>query len=48
MNYDESNWKLLVQYLQDPTRYDNIAPANRAQLIDDALNLARGKGQTEN
>lgn len=43
VNYDETNWRLLVQYLQDPTQYMKIAPANRAQLIDDALNLARGK-----
>lgn len=42
VNYDETNWKLLAQYLQDPTQYADIAPANRAQVIDDALNLARG------
>lgn len=33
---------MLTKYLQDPSLFRNIAPANRAQLIDDALNLARG------
>lgn len=32
----------MIKYLEDPNLYKNIAPANRAQLVDDALNLARG------
>lgn len=28
--------------MQDSNKFSKIAPANRAQLIDDALNLARG------
>lgn len=42
VNYDQRNWNLLTRYLQNPQKFKNIAPANRAQLIDDALNLARG------
>lgn len=41
VNYDRHNWKLLSAYLQDKNTYSKIAPANRAQLIDDAMNLAR-------
>lgn len=40
VNYNNSNWLLLATYLQTPN-YVNISPINRAQLIDDALNLAR-------
>lgn len=42
VNYDAKNWELLTRYLQDPSKFQNIAPANRAQLVDDAMNLARG------
>lgn len=42
VNYDKHNWKLLTTYLQNPKTFSKIAPANRAQLVDDALNLARG------
>lgn len=41
VNYDRHNWKLLSQYMQDVNLYSKIAPANRAQLVDDAMNLAR-------
>ncbi|XP_072748201.1 aminopeptidase N [Anoplolepis gracilipes] len=47
VNYDEANWKLLVEYLQSEN-YKTISPINRAQLIDDALNLARGGYLTYN
>ncbi|XP_071443368.1 uncharacterized protein [Hetaerina americana] len=40
VNYDEQNWRLLSDYLST-NDYHNIPPVNRAQLIDDALNLAR-------
>ncbi|KAL6262279.1 hypothetical protein P5V15_007374 [Pogonomyrmex californicus] len=40
VNYDDDNWKRLAQYLDSPN-YKNISATNRAQLIDDALNLAR-------
>jgi aminopeptidase N len=42
VNYDAQNWKLIIVHLKNPKTYQQIAPANRAQLIDDALNLARG------
>lgn len=42
MNYDAKNWELLTRYLQNPDKFQDIAPANRAQLVDDAMNLARG------
>lgn len=41
VNYDLQNWKLITQFLNDPQKYAEIAAANRAQLIDDAMNLAR-------
>ncbi|KMQ91241.1 aminopeptidase n [Lasius niger] len=40
VNYDPGNWKLLATYLREDY-YKNISDTNRAQLIDDALNLAR-------
>lgn len=41
VNYDVTNWKLLADYLQNPESYSKIAPTNRAQIVDDALTLAR-------
>lgn len=41
VNYDLQNWKLITNHLNDPKRYYEITQANRAQLIDDAMNLAR-------
>lgn len=41
VNYDLENWKLITQFLNDPQKYNEIPAANRAQLIDDAMNLAR-------
>lgn len=41
MNYDINNWQLLANYLQDPQNYSKIASTNRAQIVDDALTLAR-------
>lgn len=40
VNYDEHNWGLLIEQLQDDD-FEVIHAVNRAQLIDDALNLAR-------
>ena len=40
VNYDTENWKLLINYL-DSDDFVKIHPVNRAQLIDDALSLAR-------
>lgn len=39
VNYDQRNWNLIVQQLLDDPR--EISVINRAQLIDDAFNLAR-------
>lgn len=33
---------MIVGHLMDKQKHTTIAPSNRAQLIDDALNLARG------
>ncbi|XP_052869863.1 aminopeptidase N [Anopheles cruzii] len=41
VNYDERNWQMIVTHLQDRDKHGTIAATNRAQLIDDALNLAR-------
>lgn len=41
VNYDDRNWKLITSHLLDSIKYQEISAANRAQLIDDALNLAR-------
>lgn len=41
VNYDERNWDLISKHLMDSKRFKEIAPSNRAQLINDALNLAR-------
>ena len=39
VNYDDNNWKLLIKQLK--ADHTKIHVNNRAQLIDDALNLAR-------
>uniref|UniRef100_A0A8D8TU53 Aminopeptidase n=1 Tax=Cacopsylla melanoneura TaxID=428564 RepID=A0A8D8TU53_9HEMI len=39
--YDEKNWRLIIKTLRDPRQYHNIHVLNRAQLIDDSMNLAR-------
>lgn len=41
VNYDVQNWKLIIDHLNDPHKYQEISQANRAQLIDDAMDLAR-------
>ncbi|XP_024945954.1 uncharacterized protein LOC107272872 [Cephus cinctus] len=40
VNYDDTNWQLITDYLRTAD-YQKIHVLNRAQLIDDALNLAR-------
>ena len=39
MNYDETNWKMITKQLQE----DHLAVPvlNRAQILDDGLNIAR-------
>jgi aminopeptidase N len=39
VNYDIENWNLIIKGLRE--NHNNIPPLNRAQLLDDALNLAR-------
>lgn len=41
VNYDLKNWNLLAKQLSDDP--SKIASASRAQLINDAMALARGK-----
>lgn len=45
VNYEESNWRAITQELQGQSskgeKKFRIAVSNRAQLIDDAMNLAR-------
>ncbi|KAJ8727733.1 hypothetical protein PYW07_001852 [Mythimna separata] len=40
VNYDLQNWKLLIEILKDPSRFQEIHIINRAQMVDDAMNLA--------
>ena len=40
VNYEPEMWKLLSMQLNSDN-YENIHVVNRAQLIDDALNMAR-------
>jgi len=42
VNYDLENWMAITEHLMDVDNFEDIAPANRAQLIDDVMNLARG------
>ncbi|GFY53408.1 aminopeptidase N [Trichonephila inaurata madagascariensis] len=39
VNYDEHNWRLLIKQFQQD--HKKIHPVNRAQIIDDSLDLAR-------
>nr|XP_006629062.1 PREDICTED: aminopeptidase N [Lepisosteus oculatus] len=41
VNYDENNWNKLLRQLE--VNHENIPVINRAQLVDDAFNLARAK-----
>lgn len=40
MNYDKTNWERIIAQLHG-SQYDVIGTINRAQLVDDSLNLAR-------
>ncbi|KAK0182725.1 hypothetical protein PV327_000832 [Microctonus hyperodae] len=40
VNYDNQNWELIINYLKNKNYY-HIHVLNRAQLIDDAFNLAK-------
>lgn len=40
VNYDENNWKMLIDYLRSKN-FKKIHAINRAALLDDAFNLAR-------
>ncbi|KAM7359628.1 suppressor of ER stress-induced death isoform 1-T6 [Cochliomyia hominivorax] len=42
INYDLTNWQAITEHLMEPQKFREIAPSNRAQLIDDVMNLARG------
>lgn len=41
VNYDEELWERLIAALSDEETRDDIHRANRAQIVDDAMNLAR-------
>jgi hypothetical protein len=41
VNYDTRNWRLLAAHLLDSAPQDALSAVTRAQLLDDALNLAR-------
>ncbi|KAI4492593.1 hypothetical protein M0804_002384 [Polistes exclamans] len=40
VNYDESNWKMLIDHLRSK-EFISVPSVNRAALLDDAFNLAR-------
>lgn len=42
VNYDNRNWQLLADHLLHSPLQNELPPVTRAQLLDDALNLARG------
>ena len=42
VNYDESNWLLLAKQLQED--HSAITVLNRAQILDDCMNIARTGG----
>ena len=42
VNYDETNWKNLTSLLKE-SNHHSIHPLNRAQLVDDIMNLARSQ-----
>lgn len=42
INYELSNWQAITAHLMDSQKFRQIAPSNRAQLLDDVMNLARG------
>lgn len=41
VNYDDKNWHNIISYLSSEDAYILITELNRAQIIDDSLNLAR-------
>lgn len=41
VNYDNQNWRLLTEHLLDKQKFSQIGSTNRAQLINDAMNLAQ-------
>jgi hypothetical protein len=41
VNYDRRNWKLLADHLLSSPLQNELPPVTRAQLLDDAMNLAR-------
>ena len=40
VNYDTRNWQMITDHLMNEKRFKEIVPTNRAQLLDDAMNLA--------
>ncbi|XP_076637043.1 uncharacterized protein LOC143349583 [Colletes latitarsis] len=42
VNYDDNSWLNLIKALRQHPMHSSIPPTNRAQVIDDLLNLARG------
>ena len=41
VQYDQENWRLLTEALADPKQRDNIGLVSRAQVLDDAFELAQ-------
>ncbi|XP_046980763.1 aminopeptidase N-like [Schistocerca americana] len=41
VNYDETNWRLVLAALSDAGSVETLSAVSRAQLLDDALSLAR-------
>ena len=44
VNYDDQNWKLIIDQLNED--HEQIHVINRAQIIDDAMNLAQDRKST--